>query len=78
MPGKIEVIISEEDEKMYVEMESFINFLRNPVNEKPGDDHYNEALLAICDFLSQKQQELLADHILENEVAEAKDKDRLN
>lgn len=78
MPGKIEYIISEDDEKMYLEIESFINFLRDPANEKAGDDYYNEAILAICDFLSRKQQELLADRILENEVAEVKDKDRLN
>lgn len=74
----IEVMIVAEEEKVYIEIGSFINFLRNPSIKKENDELYNAALASIADYLEEKQQEFMAEHILQSEAQDVKEKDRLN
>lgn len=78
MPSDIEIFISHDDEKVYIEMSGFVRFLKSTESFRKGDELYNSALKAIASYLEDKQNEFLAAHILNQEAKAAKEKDRLN
>lgn len=78
MAKTITVLLFPDDEKLYVEFKSFIEFLREDDLKRPEDHYYNNALVAVADYLENKQNEILADHILNEEIKSAKEKGRLN
>lgn len=55
----ITVLIFPEDDSIYLELNTFINFLRDPKNTKPEDSVYNSGLIAIAKFLEEKKPEFL-------------------
>lgn len=79
MPSSdIELFISSEEEKVYIEMAGFIRFLRSTESLRDEDEVYNNALRAIASYLEDKQNEFLAAHIMVEEAKAAKEKGRLN
>jgi len=76
--AKITILVFPDKEEVYIELNGFVEFLRDNQNLRSEDAHYNAALKAVANYLEEKSQEFLADHILEQEVQDLKDKGRLN
>lgn len=75
------LLIFPESEKMYIELGGLIAFLRRVadgqiMSDELGseDEYYNAALRGLASYLEERQNEFLADHILNEEAQDAKDK----
>lgn len=73
IPADIEFIVS--DEGAYVEIESFINFLRNEKNVPEEYKEESKHLLKLADYLEDQFGEILAQKVLMDEIF---NKDRPN
>lgn len=52
-------MIFDEDDKVYIDVETLINFLRPDENTKLKDKLYRDALNSVADFLADKHKEIL-------------------
>jgi len=76
--SELTILVFPDDEKLYIELQSLITLLRSTRTLKDDDEIYNAAVKAVANYLEEKQNDLLAEHIISREAQDVKDKDRLN